>query len=204
LRSIIHLAALAVSLALPLTAPLSPAAAAAGGAAAGGAAAGGAAAGGAAAGGAAAGGAAAGGAVADGVVADGAAGAADSPIGLWKTFDDKTGVARAIVRIYEQNGRLFGKIESSFTAGADHRVCRSCTDDRKDQPIIGLLIIRNMKHTDDDYSGGDILDPDNGSVYHCKMHVEGGTRLQVRGYIGFSLLGRNQTWERMPEVARSP
>jgi uncharacterized protein (DUF2147 family) len=127
-------------------------------------------------------------------------GAADaaSPIGLWKTFDDKTGEARAIVRIYEQDGRLFGKLESSFTPGAEHRVCGVCSDDRKDQPILGLLIIRNMKRTDDEYSGGDILDPETGSVYHCKMHVEAGTRLVVRGYIGFSLLGRNQTWQRVP------
>jgi uncharacterized protein (DUF2147 family) len=124
----------------------------------------------------------------------------DSPIGLWKTIDDKTGAARAIVRIYEQDGRLFGKIESSFTAGADHRVCIACTDERKDQPIIGLLIIRNMKRTDDEYSGGDILDPDTGSVYHCKLHVEGGTRLVLRGYIGFSLLGRNQTWQRVEDT----
>jgi uncharacterized protein (DUF2147 family) len=129
-----------------------------------------------------------------------AAAAADagSPIGLWKTFDDRTGAARAIVRIYEQDGRLFGKIESSFMPGAEHRVCAVCTDERKDQPIIGLIIIRNMKHTDGEYSGGDILDPENGSVYHCKMHVEGGTRLVLRGYIGISLLGRNQTWQRMP------
>jgi uncharacterized protein (DUF2147 family) len=125
----------------------------------------------------------------------------DSPIGLWKTFDDKTGAARAIVRIYERDGLLFGKIESSFTPGAEHRVCAVCSDERKNQPILGLVIIRNMKHTDDDYSGGDILDPDTGSVYHCKMHVEGGTRLVVRGYIGFSLLGRNQIWQRMPEGA---
>jgi uncharacterized protein (DUF2147 family) len=129
---------------------------------------------------------------------------ADSPIGLWKTIDDKTGAARAIVRIYERDGRLFGKIESSFTEGADHRVCKACTDERKDQPIIGLLIIRNMKHSDDEYGGGDILDPDTGSVYRCKMHVEGGTRLVLRGYIGFSLLGRNQTWLRVPETAGSP
>jgi uncharacterized protein (DUF2147 family) len=126
---------------------------------------------------------------------------ASSPIGLWKTFDDKTGAARAIVRIYEENGRLFGKIESSFTPGADHRVCGLCTDERKDQPIIGLIIIRNMKRTDDEYTGGDILDPENGSVYHCKMHVEGGTRLVLRGYIGISLLGRNQTWQRQPDSA---
>jgi uncharacterized protein (DUF2147 family) len=129
-----------------------------------------------------------------------AAADSDSPIGLWKTVDDKTGAARAIVRIYEQDGRLFGKIESSFTAGADHRVCEVCTDERKDQPIVGLIIIRNMKRSDDEYSGGDILDPDTGSVYHCKLHVEGGTRLVVRGYIGFSLIGRNQTWQRVPDT----
>ena len=62
----------------------------------------------------------------------------DSPIGLWKTFDDKTGAARAIVRIYEQDGRLFGRIEQSFTPGAEDRVCGACTDERKDKPIIGL------------------------------------------------------------------
>jgi uncharacterized protein (DUF2147 family) len=137
-------------------------------------------------------------AAADPGAADAAAAAADSPIGLWKTFDDKTGEPRAIVHIYEQDGRLFGKIESSFTPGAEHRVCGVCSDERKGRPILGLVIIRNMKHTDDEYGGGDILDPDTGSVYHCKMHVEGGTRLVVRGYIGFSLLGRNQTWQRVP------
>jgi uncharacterized protein (DUF2147 family) len=132
-----------------------------------------------------------------------AAAGGDSPVGLWKTIDDKTGAPRALVRIYEQDGRLFGKIESSFTPGAEHRVCGVCTDARKDQPIIGLVIIRNMKHTDDEYSGGDILDPDTGSVYRCKLHVEGGTRLIVRGYIGFSLLGRNQTWQRVQETRAS-
>ena len=134
------------------------------------------------------------------VAADAGAADADSPVGLWKTIDDKTGKPRALVRIYEQDGRLFGKIESSFTAGADHRVCIACTDERKGRPIIGLIIIRNMKRTDGEYSGGDILDPDTGSVYHCKLHVEGGTRLVLRGYIGFSLLGRNQTWQRVEDT----
>jgi uncharacterized protein (DUF2147 family) len=123
----------------------------------------------------------------------------NSPIGLWKTFDDKTGAARAIVRIYEENGKLFGKIVSSFTPGAENRVCEVCNDERKKQPILGLLIIRNMKADGGEYSGGDILDPESGSVYRCKMHVEDGTRLLVRGYIGFSLLGRTQTWRRQPD-----
>jgi uncharacterized protein (DUF2147 family) len=122
---------------------------------------------------------------------------ASSPLGEWKTFDDKTGKARAIVRIYEQDGLLFGKIERSMTPGAENRFCAVCTDDRKDQPMLGLVIIRNMKRTDDGYAGGDILDPDTGSVYRCKLHVdEGGAKLVVRGFIGISLLGRTQIWER--------
>ncbi len=120
-----------------------------------------------------------------------------SPIGLWKTFDDRTGNARAIVRIYEQDDKLFGRIEHSFKPGSESRVCNECTDERKNQPIIGLLIIRNMRRTDEGYGGGDILDPESGSVYRCKLRLEqGGTRLVVRGFIGISLLGRTQTWER--------
>ncbi|HWJ34509.1 MAG TPA: DUF2147 domain-containing protein [Steroidobacteraceae bacterium] len=120
-----------------------------------------------------------------------------SPVGVWKTFDDKTGSARAMVRIYEQDGKLFGRIEQSFAPGSEHRVCAVCSDERKNQPIIGLIIIRNMKADGNEYGGGDILDPESGSVYRCKMHLEqDGTRLILRGYIGFSLLGRSQTWQR--------
>jgi uncharacterized protein (DUF2147 family) len=127
----------------------------------------------------------------------GAAADSASPLGLWKTFDDKTGAARALVRVYEQDGQLFGRIERSFTPGAATRVCAVCTDERKNQPIIGLIIIRHIKQDGDEWSGGDILDPESGSVYRCKMHLErSGARLSVRGYLGFSLLGRSQTWER--------
>jgi uncharacterized protein (DUF2147 family) len=120
-----------------------------------------------------------------------------SPIGLWKTVDDKTGMPRAIVRIYVQDGKYFGRIEQSFTPGAETRVCSVCTDERKNQPIIGLLIIRNVTSRGGVYAGGDILDPDTGSVYRCKFHLEkDGTVLVVRGFIGISLLGRSQTWQR--------
>lgn len=122
---------------------------------------------------------------------------AASPVGEWKTFDDKTGLPRAIVRIYEEHGRLFGRIEQTFTPGGEHRVCVPCTDERKNQPIVGLVIIRNLKPDGDEFTGGDILDPESGSVYRCKMHLDGaGSRLVLRGYIGFSLLGRTQTWQR--------
>jgi uncharacterized protein (DUF2147 family) len=120
-----------------------------------------------------------------------------SPLGLWKTVDDKTGMPRAMVRIYLQGGKYFGRIEQSFAPGAETRVCSVCTDERKNQPIIGLLIIRNVSLRDGEYGGGDILDPDTGSVYRCKFHLDkDGTVLVVRGFIGISLLGRTQTWQR--------
>ena len=123
--------------------------------------------------------------------------AANSPLGLWETVDDKTGRPRALVRIYLENGKYFGRIERSFTPGAESRVCAVCSDSRKDQPIIGLVIIRNMSPRDGEFVGGDILDPDSGSVYRCKFHLEnGGAELAVRGFVGISLLGRSQTWLR--------
>ena len=120
-----------------------------------------------------------------------------SPIGLWKTIDDVTGSPKALVRIYEKGGKLFGQIERVFEAGAENQVCEACKDDRKNQPIIGLIIIRDIKREGDAYGGGDILDPDSGSVYRCKMHLDqGGDRLILRGYIGLSIIGRSQTWQR--------
>jgi uncharacterized protein (DUF2147 family) len=120
-----------------------------------------------------------------------------SPIGLWKTIDDATGTPGALVRIYEKDGKLFGRIEKLFKVEAESRGCTACNDDRRNQPLIGLTIIRNIGREGDIYGGGDILDPDSGSVYRCKMHLEqGGNRLIVRGYIGFSFIGRSQTWQR--------
>ncbi len=134
-------------------------------------------------------------AAADQAAADPPAGL--SPVGLWKTIDDKTGQPRALVRIYEENGRLFAKIERSFTPGAESRVCAVCTDDRRNRPMIGLVIIRNMRYEDGEYVGGDILDPDSGTVYRCRLRLaDGGARLVVRGFIGFSWIGRSQTWQR--------
>jgi uncharacterized protein (DUF2147 family) len=122
-----------------------------------------------------------------------------SPLGQWKTIDDKTGAPRAIVRIEQKGDKYFGHIEESFTPGAKTRVCSECTDDRKNQPIIGLEVIRNMSRRDEGYAGGEILDPDSGWVYRCKFHLEdGGQKLLVRGYLGISLFGRTQTWVRVP------
>jgi len=121
-----------------------------------------------------------------------------TPVGRWKTIDDKTGKPKAIVQIYEENGKLYGKVVETLNPNAK-KVCDKCKDARKDQPIVGMVILRDMVKHGEEYSGGNILDPDNGSVYRCKMRLEdNGNKLSVRGYIGFSLLGRSQTWTRQP------
>jgi len=121
-----------------------------------------------------------------------------TPIGRWKTIDDKTGKPKAIVQVYEEKGKLYGKIEATLQPDAK-KVCDDCKDERKGQPIVGMVIMRGLTLHGDEYSGGDILDPDNGKVYRCKLRVEEkGGQLSVRGFIGFSLLGRSQVWKREP------
>jgi uncharacterized protein (DUF2147 family) len=121
-----------------------------------------------------------------------------TPVGRWKTIDDKTGKPKAIIRIYLENGRLFGRIEATLDPNG-RKVCDLCKDERKNQPIVGMVVLRGLAQHGEEYSGGDILDPDNGSIYRCKMRLQdGGRQLSVRGFIGFSLLGRSQTWTREP------
>jgi uncharacterized protein (DUF2147 family) len=131
--------------------------------------------------------------------AAGAMAQADSPVGTWQTIDDSTGQPKALVQISQDgNGTVSGKVIKGLGANdRPDRRCTACTDSRKDQPILGMTIINDMKKDGDDWDGGQILDPENGKLYKCKMHLEdGGQKLVVRGYIGVSLLGRSQTWIR--------
>jgi uncharacterized protein (DUF2147 family) len=122
-----------------------------------------------------------------------------SPAGRWKTVDDKTGVARGIVRIYEDHGALFGKIEEALKPKEAEEHCDLCTDDRKGKPIIGLVVLRGLRKQGDEYGGGDILDPDTGIVYRCRLRVlDEGKKLLVRGYVILPILGRSQIWIREP------
>lgn len=124
---------------------------------------------------------------------------AASPTGLWQTIDDKTGQPKALVQIVQDgDGTLTGKILTGLGSNDDpNRRCKACTDSRKDQLMKGMTIINGMKADGDTWDGGQILDPENGKLYKCKMHLDdGGQKLVVRGYIGFSLLGRSQTWIR--------
>jgi uncharacterized protein (DUF2147 family) len=122
-----------------------------------------------------------------------------SPVGLWKTIDDNTGKPRGIVRIMEVNGEYQGKVEKIFpkTGEDPDPKCEKCDGARHNQPVIGMTILWGLTKLDDEYQGGEILDPENGKVYRAKMKLDGdGGKLGVRGFIGFSLLGRTQTWVR--------
>ena len=123
-----------------------------------------------------------------------------SPVGRWKTIDDETGKPKSIVRIWEENGKLFGKVEE-LIRGPDedpNPVCDKCEGDRKDKPIIGMTIMWDLERDGDSWSGGRILDPKKGKTYRCTIALEdGGKKLKVRGYIGISLLGRTQYWYRV-------
>lgn len=122
-----------------------------------------------------------------------------SAVGLWKNIDDQTGKPKADIRISESNGVLQGRVEKLYRApGEDqHPICDKCAGEDKGRPIVGLSIIDGMKKDGDGYAGGTILDPENGKVYKSKMKlVDGGRKLEVRGYVGVPMLGRSQVWVR--------
>ena len=122
-----------------------------------------------------------------------------TPVGLWKNIDDITGKPKALIRITDNKGELRGQIEKLFLApGADPNPrCRLCQGANKDAPVIGMVFMSGLHKIGDEYSGGEILDPDDGKVYRSKMTlVEGGKKLNVRGYIGVPLFGRSQVWVR--------
>jgi|TARA_B110000495_G_scaffold200168_1_gene214879 uncharacterized protein (DUF2147 family) len=120
---------------------------------------------------------------------------AQSIIGEWETFDDLTGDKLSIVEIYNINDIYFGKITYLFKDSLDS-VCNQCEDDNYNKPIIGLVIIKNLIEDDGEYNNGTILDPTNGKSYKCYLELIGNNKLKLRGYIGFSILGRTQYWQR--------
>ncbi|HZI02876.1 MAG TPA: DUF2147 domain-containing protein [Archangium sp.] len=122
-----------------------------------------------------------------------------SVVGRWTTIDDETKKPKSVITIYEEGGKLFGKIEKLFRAPDEEQnpLCDKCEGALKNQPITGMVILRDLKKDGDEWSGGTILDPANGKTYKCKLAVEdGGKKLKVRGFIGIALLGRTQYWVR--------
>jgi len=126
--------------------------------------------------------------------------AQNTPAGLWRTIDDDGKTEKSTVRITITNGVLSGKVEHITDPAKAEEKCTKCEDERKDQPIVGMTIINDVKQDAEEpnlWTGGLILDPAKGSTYKVRLKtIDGGKKLEVRGYIGSPMFGRTQTWIR--------
>ena len=126
--------------------------------------------------------------------------AADSVEGYWKTIDDKTNEVKSIVKIWQEDGTLKGRIEKLFPKPGEDPdpVCDKCKGDKKDKKILGMVFMWKFQKEDDEWVNGKILDPENGKVYHCNLELaDNGAKLNVFGYIKVLFkIGRTQTWLR--------
>jgi len=130
--------------------------------------------------------------------------ASDTPVGTWQQIDDVTGKAKSIIEITDNGGILQGKITKLMNLSAEeiaqdgeHPICKRCEGALKDQPIEGMVIMVGVSKDSHVWDGGTIVDPKSGKTYKVKLSMGGdGQKLDVRGYIGISLLGRTQTWIR--------
>lgn len=113
--------------------------------------------------------------------------------GRWITVDDNTEERKSVVEINVTNGVAAGRVIDLTDKTKLNKVCTACTDDRKNQRIIGMEFLRGMVRNGDHWTGGTVLDPENGKQYSCKIWIEDGN-LKLRGYVGFFY--RTQTWVR--------
>ena len=122
-----------------------------------------------------------------------------SPIGRWRTFDRATGAQNGVIEITDKDGTLEGRVVKMIAMPGDpaNPVCHKCARPDKDQPVLGMTVLKGLKHEGNAWVDGTILDPHTGYVYGSEIRLdESGTKLFVRGYLGISLMGRTVTWIR--------
>ncbi|MCU7615158.1 DUF2147 domain-containing protein [Chryseobacterium sp. GMJ5] len=116
--------------------------------------------------------------------------------GKWKTIDDETKQAKSIVEIFKKSdGKYYGKVSQLLIKPANPN-CVGCKDDRKGKPILGMEIIRGLEKDGAEFTDGTITDPKTGKTYKCTI-TRIGDKLNVRGYMGVSILGRTQVWQKV-------
>ncbi len=116
--------------------------------------------------------------------------------GTWVNIDDETGVEKSVITLYVENGKLYGKIERLLLPEDQGKVCEKCKGKEKNQPIEGLIIVKGLSKDSEVWTDGKILDPANGKSYDCTIKLDDSNTLNVRGYLGFSFIGRSQVWKR--------
>ena len=121
---------------------------------------------------------------------------AQDVVGIWKTIDDTDNVEKSHIEIYQENGKLYGKV-IKLLEGATMTHCTECTGPRKDRPIIDMVILSDLERDGEYYTGGEIFDPAKCKSYSCNIKLENSDKLYVRGYIGYSMFGRTQYWYRV-------
>jgi uncharacterized protein (DUF2147 family) len=124
---------------------------------------------------------------------------ASSPVGRWRAFDEKTGQPKSIIEISEVNGELRGTVERVFSPPAPslNPLCEKCSGDRKNKPVVGMLMLWGMKKDGDEFAGGRLLQPETGKEVRGKLKlIDGGKKLEIRGFVGLAIAGRTATWIR--------
>ncbi|MBG7612298.1 DUF2147 domain-containing protein [Polaribacter sp. BAL334] len=116
--------------------------------------------------------------------------------GKWHSTNETTGEVDSVIEVYEKNGKVFAKIIDIKDPKRKNAVCDLCSDENKNKPILGLNILTGLEKDGDEWSGGKILDPRNGKVYKCYIKLETENKLKIRGFIGFSLIGKTAYWTR--------
>ena len=124
--------------------------------------------------------------------------AGQSPIGVWKSVDDTDGKAKSHIEIFEHDGMLHGKV-IKLLPNATITHCHKCKGDKKGASLIDMVILKDLKSSEDAWVNGLILDPAKGKEYKCKISLKDENTLNVRGYIGKPLFGRTQYWYRVTD-----
>lgn len=119
----------------------------------------------------------------------------DPVVGSWISVDDATGTEKSEINLYLENGKLFGKIEKLLLPEDQGKICVECNGSEKNKPIEGLVIVQGLEKDGDSWTDGTILDPANGKRYSCTISLNADGTLNVRGYLGISILGRTQVWK---------
>ena len=116
--------------------------------------------------------------------------------GKWVSVDDETGLEKSIISLYVENEKLYGRIETLLLPEDKGKLCLNCQGSELNTPIEGLVILKGLTKEGEEWTDGTILDPANGKEYDCTLSLNGSSELNVRGFIGFSFLGRTQKWKR--------